>query len=46
MTDPQMMMLRTEPIIPVYVSIIEKEKPDALLSTMGGQTALNCASIA
>ncbi len=23
--------------------IIEKEKPDALLSTMGGQTALNCA---
>jgi carbamoyl-phosphate synthase large subunit len=23
--------------------IIEKEKPDALLPTMGGQTALNCA---
>src|SRR5918992_632937 len=24
-------------------SIIEKERPDALLPTMGGQTALNCA---
>ena len=23
--------------------IIEKEKPDAILPTMGGQTALNCA---
>ena len=23
--------------------IIEKERPDALLPTMGGQTALNCA---
>lgn len=27
----------------VVKSIIEKEKPDALLPTMGGQTALNCA---
>ena len=25
--------------------IIEKEKPDAILPTMGGQTALNTASI-
>ena len=24
-------------------NIIEKERPDALLPTMGGQTALNCA---
>ncbi len=29
-----------EPITPEYVQkIIEKEKPDALLPTMGGQTA-------
>jgi carbamoyl-phosphate synthase large subunit len=27
----------------VVASIIEKERPDALLPTMGGQTALNCA---
>jgi carbamoyl-phosphate synthase large subunit len=33
-----------EPITPEYVAkIIEKEKPDALLPTMGGQTALNTA---
>ncbi|NTV66258.1 MAG: carbamoyl-phosphate synthase large subunit [Chlorobaculum sp.] len=33
-----------EPITPYYVTkIIEKEKPDALLPTMGGQTALNTA---
>ncbi|MCG8377413.1 MAG: carbamoyl-phosphate synthase large subunit [Chlorobiales bacterium] len=33
-----------EPITPEYVQkIIEKEKPDALLPTMGGQTALNTA---
>jgi carbamoyl-phosphate synthase large subunit len=33
-----------EPITPEMVEkIIEKEKPDALLPTMGGQTALNCA---
>lgn len=31
-----------EPLKPVYVEkIIQKEKPDAILSTMGGQTALN-----
>jgi carbamoyl-phosphate synthase large subunit len=33
-----------EPITPEYVEkIIEREKPDALLPTMGGQTALNVA---
>jgi carbamoyl-phosphate synthase large subunit len=33
-----------EPITPEYVAkIIEKERPDALLPTMGGQTALNTA---
>src|SRR5947209_15861126 len=33
-----------EPITPALVAkICEKERPDALLPTMGGQTALNCA---
>src|ERR1043166_7951019 len=33
-----------EPITPVWVEkIIERERPDALLPTMGGQTALNVA---
>ncbi len=33
-----------EPItISTLESIIEKEKPDAILPTMGGQTALNMA---
>src|SRR6478736_10406888 len=33
-----------EPVTPEFVQlIIEKEKPDALLPTMGGQTALNVA---
>ena len=33
-----------EPVTPeVVASIIEKEKPDALLPTMGGQTGLNTA---
>ncbi len=33
-----------EPITPEYVlKVIEREKPDALLPTMGGQTALNVA---
>ncbi len=27
----------------MVAKIIEKERPDALLPTMGGQTALNCA---
>ncbi len=45
MTDPEMAH-RTyiEPITPEVVEkIIERERPDALLPTMGGQTALNTA---
>ena len=45
MTDPEFAH-RTyiEPITPQIVElIIEREKPDALLPTLGGQTALNCA---
>ncbi len=45
MTDPDMAdAIYIEPINWQTVArIIEKEKPDALLPTMGGQTALNCA---
>ncbi len=45
MTDPSMAdATYIEPITwQVVASIIEKERPDALLPTMGGQTALNCA---
>ena len=45
MTDPAMAdATYIEPIVWQEVEkIIEKEKPDALLPTMGGQTALNCA---
>ncbi|MCC6756756.1 MAG: carbamoyl-phosphate synthase large subunit [Arenimonas sp.] len=45
MTDPDMAdAVYIEPINPATVErIIAKEKPDALLPTMGGQTALNCA---
>jgi carbamoyl-phosphate synthase large subunit len=45
MTDPDMAdAVYIEPINPSTVErIIAKEKPDALLPTMGGQTALNCA---
>ena len=45
MTDPDLAdATYIEPIQWQVVSkIIEKEKPDALLPTMGGQTALNCA---
>ncbi len=45
MTDPEMAdAVYIEPITwPVVAQIIEKERPDALLPTMGGQTALNCA---
>ena len=45
MTDPELAdATYIEPITPEYVEkIIAKEKPDALLPTMGGQTALNCA---
>ena len=45
MTDPEMAdATYIEPITwQVVEKIIVKEKPDALLPTMGGQTALNCA---
>ncbi len=45
MTDPEMAdVTYIEPLHwEVVAKIIEKEKPDALLPTMGGQTALNCA---
>ncbi len=45
MTDPEMAdATYIEPISwQVVEKIIEKEQPDALLPTMGGQTALNCA---
>src|SRR5690554_7424976 len=45
MTDPDMAdAVYIEPITWQTVEkIIAKEKPDALLPTMGGQTALNCA---
>ena len=43
MTDPEMANATyIEPITPeVVAKIIEKERPDALLPTMGGQTGLN-----
>ena len=45
MTDPEMAdATYIEPITwEVVRKIIEKERPDAVLPTMGGQTALNCA---
>jgi carbamoyl-phosphate synthase large subunit len=45
MTDPETAdVTYIEPINwQVVAKIIEKERPDALLPTMGGQTALNCA---
>ena len=45
MTDPVMAdATYIEPItVDTVARIIEKERPDALLPTMGGQTALNCA---
>ena len=45
MTDPEIAdATYVEPITPEYVEkIIEKEKPDAILPTMGGQTGLNTA---
>ncbi|MBI1917661.1 MAG: carbamoyl phosphate synthase large subunit, partial [Planctomycetes bacterium] len=45
MTDPEMAdRTYVEPITwPVVARIIETERPDALLPTLGGQTALNCA---
>ena len=45
MTDPELAdATYVEPITPAVVAkIIEKERPDALLPTLGGQTALNTA---
>lgn len=45
MTDPELAdATYVEPITPAMVAkIIEKERPDAVLPTMGGQTALNTA---
>src|SRR5512134_1782013 len=45
MTDPEVAdRTYIEPVTPEWVErIIERERPDALLPTMGGQTALNVA---
>ena len=45
MTDPELAdRTYIEPVTPAWVErIIERERPDALLPTMGGQTALNVA---
>ena len=47
MTDPDLAdATYIEPITPEYVeAIIKKEKPDAILPTVGGQTALNIACL-
>ena len=48
MTDPELAdATYIEPITPeVVAKIIAKERPDALLPTMGGQTALNTRAVA
>ncbi|WP_229054262.1 carbamoyl-phosphate synthase large subunit [Aeromicrobium sp. Leaf350] len=45
MTDPEFAdATYVEPITPEFVEkVIAKERPDAVLATLGGQTALNCA---
>src|SRR5437879_517295 len=45
MTDPEIAdRTYIEPVTPEWVrKVIERERPDALLPTMGGQTALNVA---
>ena len=45
MTDPEMAhRTYVEPLTPEFVAkIIERERPDAILPTVGGQTALNLA---
>src|ERR1700748_2167851 len=45
MTDPEVAdATYIEPVTPEIVAkVLEREKPDALLPTMGGQTALNVA---
>ncbi|MGZ5129581.1 MAG: carbamoyl phosphate synthase preATP-grasp domain-containing protein, partial [Actinomycetota bacterium] len=47
MTDPQFAdRTYIEPLTPASVlAILEREKPDALLPTLGGQTALNVAVV-
>jgi len=46
MTEPDIAdIIYVEPLIPeILAKIIEKEKPDGILPTMGGQTALNITS--
>src|SRR3989304_2247765 len=46
MTDPEMAdRTYLEPVTPEWVAkVIERERPDALLPTMGGQTGLNVAN--
>ena len=45
MTDPETAdRIYIEPVTPeTVIKVIEKERPDALLPTLGGQTALNTA---
>ena len=45
MTDPEMAdVTYVEPLTPeVLQSIVERERPDAVLPTLGGQTGLNLA---
>jgi carbamoyl-phosphate synthase large subunit len=45
MTDPEFAdRTYVEPVTPEFVAkVIEEERPDALLPTLGGQTGLNCA---
>src|SRR2546429_4497756 len=45
MTDPELATATyVEPLLPGPVTkVIERERPDALLATLGGQTALNLA---
>ena len=45
MTDPEFAdATYVEPVTPdIVAKVIERERPDALLPTLGGQTALNCA---
>ncbi|MDF1837322.1 MAG: carbamoyl phosphate synthase large subunit, partial [Planctomycetota bacterium] len=47
MTDPEMAdSTYIEPLTPEYVeAVLEKERPDAILPTLGGQTALNLALV-
>jgi carbamoyl-phosphate synthase large subunit len=47
MTDPEIAdRTYIEPVTPEFVElVIERERPDALLPTMGGQTALNVAMV-